>query len=279
MKRFVRTDLACERQGGIDRCEYTLNGCRVCEVSEWREHERVRYSTVHFGALMQMEEEEYRQVTRAVAVLLERTANQLVREPACVLVACLGNARITPDSLGAATARALEVTRHVQLLDADAFSRFGKGSLCLVIPGVLGDTGVESAELVRAAAREIGAQLVVAVDALAACSYTHLGASVQICDHGLRPGAGLGNRRMAIDRAGVGSPVISIGIPTVIDSASLLCEALSKAGICGVGESLEAYLARAKRYFVSPVDIDVLAERGGRLLASAIGACFGQETL
>ena len=56
MKRFVRTDLACERQGGIDRCEYTLNGCRVCEVSEWRDHERVRYSTVHFGALMQMEE-------------------------------------------------------------------------------------------------------------------------------------------------------------------------------------------------------------------------------
>ncbi len=275
MKRFIRTDLACERQGGIERCEYTLHGCRVCRLSERREHERVCYSTVHFGALTQMEEREYGQAVRAVTELLAQTAAKLVPKPQCVLVACLGNARITPDSLGTATARALEVTRHVQLLDADAFSRFGKGSLCLVAPGVLGDTGVESAELVRAAVRELGAQMVVAVDALAAGSYTHLGASVQICDHGLRPGAGLGNRRMAIDRAGVGCPVISLGIPTVIDSASLLCEALSKAGICGVGESLEEYLARAKRYFVSPVDIDVLAERGGRLLASAIGACFG----
>ena len=275
MKRFVRTDLACERQGGIDRCEYRLNGCRVCEVSEWRAHEPVRYSTVHFGALMQMEEEEYRQVTRAVAVLLEQTANQLVREPACVLVACLGNARITPDSLGAATARALEVTRHVQLLDRAAFMQFDKGALCSVTPGVLGDTGVEAAELVRGAVREIGAGLVIAVDALATGSADHLGAVVQICDRGLRPGAGIGNRRMPIDAEHVGCPVISLGIPTVIDSGTLICDALSKAGICGVGDALSHHLLRVGSYLVAPADIDLTVSQGGALLAHAIGICFG----
>ncbi|MBQ7380037.1 MAG: GPR endopeptidase [Clostridia bacterium] len=277
MKRFIRTDLACERQGGIDRCEYTLHGCRVCEMSEYRGHERVCYSAVHIGALTQMDERECGRATRAVTALLEQTATRLVQKPACVLVACLGNPRITPDSLGPCTAHSLAVTRHVQLLDAAAFARFGKGSLCLVAPGVLGDTGVESAELVRATVREVRADLVIAVDALAASSCPHLGAVVQICDHGLRPGAGLGNRRVAIDRDGVGCPVISLGIPTVIDSAAMICEALAQAGICGVGKSLEAHLSRAKRYFVAPGDIDALVERGGKLLARAIGTCFGVE--
>ncbi len=275
MKSCFRTDLACEREGGVQRREYLLHGCRVTELQERIKGERARYATVHFAPLAASFGDAQQSPWRAIAALLSGVSERLVPQPRCVLVACLGNPRITPDSLGPCTARALEVTRHVQLLDAAAFSRFGKGALCAVTPGVLGESGVEAAELVRGAVREVGAELVIAVDALTASSVDHLGAAVQICDRGLRPGAGVGNRRVAIDASGVGCPVISVGIPTAIDSGTLICDALSRAGICGVGDALEQHLASVGRYLVAPADIDVTVSRGGALLARAIGACFG----
>ncbi len=275
MKSYFRTDLACERKGGAHRREYALYGCRVCEIKERMKGEAVRYETVHFAPLATLFEDAEQSPESAIAALLCKAAARTVPRPRCVLVACLGNPHITPDSLGPCTARALEVTRHVQLLDAAAFARFGKGALCAVTPGVLGDTGVEAAELIRGTAKEVGADLVLAVDALTASSVDHLGAAVQICDHGLRPGAGVGNRRVAIDAGSVGCPVISIGIPTAIDSGTLICDALSRAGICGVGDALERHLACVGRYLVAPADIDVTVSRGGALLARAIGICFG----
>ncbi len=275
MKKRFRTDLACERTSGSQRSEYLLHGCRVCEIEERRNGEPVGYVTVYFDSFDGSVGDARKQPARAVAELLFRTAVRLTPEPRCVLVACLGNPRITPDSLGPCTARSLEVTRHVQLLDPAVFSRFGKGALCTVTPGVLGDTGIEAAELVRGAACQVEADLVIAVDALAASSPDHLGTILQICDRGLRPGTGAGNRRVAIDAHSVGCPVISIGIPTVIDSGTLICDALFRAGICGVGEELEKHLAGVGRYLVAPADIDVTVSRGGALIARAIGACFG----
>lgn len=270
MKHCIRTDLACEREGGARRGEFRLHGCRVCEVTERLAGESVRYASVYLSPAGAEQAP-----MRAVAQVLANTAARLVSQPRCVLVACLGNPRITPDSLGPCTARTLQVTRHVQLLDAAAFARFEKGALCAVAPGVLGDTGIESAEFVRGVAKEVGAELVVAVDALAASNRDHIGTLVQISDHGLRPGAGVGNRRVAIDAGSIGCPVISLGMPTVIDCGTLLGDALLRAGICGVGEELEQYLASVGRYLVAPVDIDRVVMQGGALLADAIGACFG----
>ena len=278
MKRYVRTDLACEREGSLARYEYAEQGCRVCEVKERAEGRSALYTTVHFVCLEDADAMERQRAARAVARVLKRTADRLAPHTDCVLVACLGNARVTPDSLGHHTAACLEVTRHVQLLDAAAFSRFGRGALCLVEPGVMGDTGVEAAELVRGVAREVGAGLVVVVDALAACRCDHLYATVQICDRGLQPGSGVraGVRRVAIDAVSVGCPVISMGIPTVIDSATLICDALFRAGICGVGDALSRHLAQSCGYVVAPVQTDLLVARGGALLAEAIGECLGQ---
>lgn len=278
MKRFTRTDLACEREGaGVVR-EFLQNGYRVCEREERMRQERARFVTLYHGSLACMEDAALQKAAKALADLLGSVASRAVAAPRCVLVACLGNPRITPDSLGPATARALQVTRHVQLLDPAAFARFGRGSLCTVVPGVLGDTGVESAELVRGVAAQVGAELVITVDALAASSWTHLGSVVQMSDRGLRPGSGMGNRRVAIDRESVGCPVVSIGIPTVTDGAGVICDALRRAGICGVGKELSEHLARAGSYAVAPCDVDVLVERGAALLARAIEDCFGVGT-
>ena len=275
MKKRIRTDLACEREGGAHRREYLLHGCRVCEIEEKQRGERVRYATVHIASSAVSVGNVRQDPARAVAALLGSTAADLVPDARCVLIACLGNPRITPDSLGPCTARALEVTRHVQILDSAAFSRFGTGALCAVVPGVLGDTGIEAAELLRGAVREVGAELVIAVDALAASSPEHVGTAVQISNRGLRPGSGAGNRRVAVDAHNIGCPVLSLGVPTVIDSGTLICDALSRAGICGVGESLERHLESVGRYLVAPADIDVTVSRAGVLLAQAIGACFG----
>ncbi len=275
MREFIRSDLACEREDGKTGREYELAGCRVLEAEELRDGGTVRYASVYVEPFAKMSGKVQARAVSAVAELLGQAAARLVPKPSCVLIACLGNPRITPDSLGPCTARSLEVTRHVQLMDRAAFSRFDKGALCAVTPGVLGDTGVESAELVRGVVREIGAELVVAVDALAASSLSHLGAMVQICDHGLRPGSGLGNRRLPLDRESLGCPVISLGVPTVTDSASMICDALWLAGICGVGQELSGHLTRVKRYLVAPSDIDELVAVGGEVLARAIGECFG----
>ena len=277
MKNRSKTDLACERERGAQRREYLLHGCRVCEIKEKQKGECVGYETVHFSPLAASVGDGQQNPTRAVSELLARTAGRLAPDARCVLVACLGNPRITPDSLGPCTARALEVTRHVLLLDPAVFSRFGSSALCAVVPGVLGDTGIEAAELLRGVVREVGAELVVAVDALAASCPDHLGAAVQICDRGLRPGAGAGNRRAAVDAKGLGCPVISLGIPTVIDSGTLICDALVRAGICGVGEALEQHLSSVGHYLVAPADIDVTVSRGAALLARAIGSCFGAD--
>ena len=274
MRHCTRTDLACERRHGAQRKEYEMHGCRVCEMAEQRGGERVRYASVHFARMGEMEGQ---LPARAVADVMASMAESLVGQPACVLVACLGNPRITPDSLGHCTARALQVTRHVQLLDSAAFARFGKGALCLVTPGVRGDTGIEAAELISGAVRRVGADLVIAVDALATGRREHVGSVVQISDHGLRPGSGVGNRRMAVDAKQLGCPVLSVGVPTAMDCGTLLSEALLRAGICGVGEELEAYLASVERYLVAPVDIDQTVRQCGALLASAIGACFGLD--
>lgn len=275
MKRYTRTDLACERDGSRGRREYQKHGCRICELWQQRRGDRVHYSTVHVPPLASRPYSELSGARLAVAERLGAVADALAPDASTVLVACLGNARITPDSLGAHTARALEVTRHVRLLDDVTFAGMDCGALCLVQPGVLGDTGVDSAELVRAVAKEVGAGLVIAVDALVARSISHLGAAVQICDRGLRPGSGVGNRRAAIDEESVGCPVISVGIPTVTDSATLISDALSQAGICGIGDELGDYVTRAGGFLVTPCDVDALVEQGGALLAGAIGDAFG----
>ena len=275
MESRFRTDLACERRGNAHGDDSLLYGCRVSRTVERHKEKKTAYATVRFDKLSADAESMHQNPVRAVAELLAQSAARLAPDARCVLVACLGNPRITPDSLGPCTARALEVTRHVQLLDPAVFSRLGKGALCAVVPGVLGDTGMEASELVRGAAREVGAELVVAVDALAACNPAHLGTTVQICDRGLRPGSGVGNRRVPVDAGNVGCPVISLGMPTVIDGGTLLCDALSRAGICGVGEELEKYLASVGHYLVAPADIDAIVLHGGALLARAIGACFG----
>ena len=134
----------------------------------------------------------------------------------------------------------------------------------------MGQTGFEAAALIAEASKTAGADAIVAVDALAARSTSRLGTTVQISDTGIRPGSGLGSCRTPITREEMGIPVIALGVPTVVDSATLVWDALEQAGIDHPSEDLRQVLHNGHSFIVSPKESDVIADSVAELLSGAI---------
>lgn len=190
--------------------------------------------------------ESFPDAVNALASLITRC---LPKEHENVFVAALGNPDITPDALGSLAASHILVTRHLKQGGEDSFPQFCSLALCR--PGVLGTTGIESAAQVETLCRSIGPDVVVVIDALAGSEADSLCRSVQVSDAGISPGSGVGNDRRELSRATLDVPVISIGIPTVID-----------AGYFGEGSM--------SGMFVTPRDIDSMVRHGARLIAYAL---------
>ena len=129
---------------------------------------------------------------------------------------------------------------------------------------------MEALEVIAGAVRAGRAEAVVAVDALAARDCERLAATVQLSDAGIAPGAGIGNSRAALTEATLGVPVVALGVPTVVDSSTLVYDALGRAGIREVDERLRRVLENGRRFFVSPKEADLITARTASLLARAI---------
>ena len=211
------------------------------------------YLTLDVSALWRREEGVFRRAVRAVAALLE----PLLPREGAVLAAGLGNPAMTADALGPRMLDHLLVTRHLQEVLPGFRSVAGIGA------GVLGSTGMEAAEWIRGAADHVKPAAVVVVDALAARSLDRLCSSVQISDTGLIPGSGVGNHRMALNREGLGVPVVSVGIPTVVGVETAAKDLLSQAG----GDEARIPELRGRGLFVTPDHIDVRI----RELAKVVG--------
>lgn len=147
---------------------------------------------------------------------LSEALSRLLPEGA-VLVAGLGNVSITPDALGPAAARQILATRHVGEETAAALGIRSFRPVSVLAPGVLGQTGMETCEILAALVRETKPAALIAIDALAAGDPERVGTTVQICDSGISPGSGVSNRRKELSRRTLGIPVIAIGVPTVVD--------------------------------------------------------------
>jgi spore protease len=169
-----------------------------------------------------------------------------------VLVVGLGNRAMTPDAVGPLAADSVLVTRHLISAMPKHFSGFRP--VAVFRAGVLGTTGVESAEAVRGLAAEVQPALIIAIDALASRRCGRVCRTVQLSDTGIIPGSGVGNHRWALDRETLGVPVIAIGVPTVVDSATLAADLLEEAGIMEIDENK---LRRGQEnLMVTPRDID-----------------------
>ena len=195
----------------------------------------------------------------AAAEVLAEELRPLLPAEGGVLVAGLGNAAMTPDAVGPLAVGHLLVTRHLgEVLP-------GLRPVAAAAAGVLGTTGMEAAEWVRGLAERVEPAAVIVVDALAARSVERLCAAVQVSDTGIVPGSGVGNARMALTRETLGVPVISVGVPTVVDAATLALDLL------GEGAPLPEGLRRREgELFVTPRDVDQQVRETARVVGCGV---------
>lgn len=173
--------------------------------------------------------ENNRQAHQDVAEVLGKQLAALFNLPehANVLVVGLGNWNATPDALGPKVVGMTLVTRHMYNY-APQEIRGGMRSVSALSPGVLGLTGIETAEIIKGVVDKIQPELVVAVDALASRSVERIGTTIQLADTGIAPGSGVGNKRVGINKESMGVPVIAIGVPTVVPAAIIAGETLDR---------------------------------------------------
>ncbi|GGJ14218.1 germination protease [Alicyclobacillus cellulosilyticus] len=184
---------------------------------------RGRYVTIEAPGLRHRDPDFQERVSRRFAA---EFADLLpVGEDASVLVVGLGNAHVTPDALGPLVVERLLVTRHLFHYMPEALGE-GYRTVCAVAPGVLGVTGIETAEMVKGIVERVRPDVVIAVDALASRALSRVNATIQIADSGIQPGGGVGNHRQALDRDTLGVPCLAVGVPTVVDAATIAHDAM-----------------------------------------------------
>lgn len=304
MQTGGRTDLAVELREDFSEDDERIKGVTVKDA--YYKHRKVHVSTVKItdasgaaamgrpiGTYITVEakeltggEERLRQfVAETLAEqLLLLMENGKTKE---VLVVGLGNREATPDALGPLAIDELVVTRHLILQLGEEFrKKYHLTSFCALAAGVLAQTGMESGEIIKSVVEELHPDIVIAIDALASRSTERLGTTVQITDTGIYPGAGIGNNRQALNKDTLGVPVIAVGVPTVVDAATILRERMGNyLRKKGVSETeCEEILKEAGEddgqvLFVTPKGIDELVHRAGETVAEAINLCFCRELL
>ena len=283
----IRTDLALERAGELEE-----DGGLPRGVSVKKEHRhgiestvvtistkagegaigkpKGTYVTVELGSVLRREKGSFDGAVACIADYLRGMLKLPNRLP--VLVAGLGNREVTPDAIGPLTADHILVTRHMVAAVPETFGEFRPVSA--TVPGVLGTTGVESAETVRAVVERIGAAAVIAVDALAARDTGRLCSTLQISNTGISPGSGIGNRRNALDQKTIGCPVIALGVPTVTDAATMASDLFQRAGM----EVEEEQLRKVSTgMIVTSGDIDRRVREIARVLAYSINGALHED--
>ena len=290
--RYRRTDMAEECCGDLDLSrgvrgirfhEERIGTFAVSRLSVTSEEgARIlgkpigHYVTVTVGKPWLLSDTARKEAASLLADELRTLIANLCPQVECVLVAGLGNRKITSDAIGPLCIDGITVSRHIQALDPILFDELATLPLAAIAPGVIGQTGIETVELIRGAVAHVHPSLVLCIDALAARSVDRLGVTVQLSDNGIAPGSGIGNRRKAIDQATLGVPVVSLGVPTVVDSSTLVYDALQKANIEKIDGALTEVLENGTRFFVSPKDCDLITDEIAELLSRAIGLAFAE---
>lgn len=268
-----RTDLAIEATQlfneqqtgeipGVTVTEDTVQGFPVTQVeitspegAEAVGKPQGRYLTLDLNGLLRREADAFPRAAQALARELTRLLPE--GEGLSALVVGLGNRLVTPDAVGPRAADHTMVTRHLIQHSPEQFAPFRP--VAALAAGVLGTTGVESGELVQAVAQRIRPGLVIAIDALAARSVHRLCSTVQLADTGIIPGSGVGNARAALNRDTLGVPVIAVGVPTVVDAATLAADLTGRDPEGELGSLL-----------VTPKDIDVLVSDVAKVIGYGV---------
>lgn len=225
---------------------------------------RGEYVTLELDELIRREDDAFSRGASALAGEL-RSLLRLASGDS-VLVAGLGNESVTPDSIGPRCTKYTMATRHLAQHVPEHFGTWRHVSV--IETGVLGTTGLESAEIIRAICEKLGPDRVIAVDALCSASVSRVCRTVQLTDAGIVPGSGVGNSRAAINEGTVGVPVIAVGVPTVTDAATVAAELSELAGFSPPDEGKLRSVSDGM--IVTPREIDVRAGDISKLIAYGI---------
>jgi len=225
-----------------------------------------RYITMEIQNLMEGEDNLMNRAAKALAVQLSKLVSHDYHRK--VLIIGLGNEKVTPDSLGPAAVSKIKITRHLfQLFDCDGDEDMSNVSG--LAPGVTAITGIETADLIAKAVELTEPDTVIAIDALAARDIQRVSTTIQISDTGISPGAGMGNMRKELNQQTLGTKVIAIGVPTVIDSKTLVLEAAEAMDL--PEPQVQDYLGnRDMDMVVTSTDIDFVIEAFSDIIAKAV---------
>ena len=245
------------------------------------------YITIDIQKLKIAQEEELEKAGEILANELKTIVAKHVNSQGEILVVGLGNSYVTPDSLGPKVTNEIEVTRHI-INYLPQYVEEGTRMVSAIAPGVLGTTGIETAEILKGIVDNIHPKLVIVIDALASRSIERISSTVQLSDTGIVPGAGVGNTRNEISQKTLGIPVVAIGIPTVVETAVLVNDCLdlfitklqeeAKSNDYlnqlkqedNYEEIKEALVPKDYNLIVTPKEIDVLIENMTQVVATGI---------
>lgn len=301
----ARTDLALEARESISEVESELRGVRVEESYHKEEDVRVTkvmidtrnaakimgkpmgiYVTMEAPALVEPDEDYHREISACLAGELKELLPESEGEQS-ILVVGLGNREVTADALGPRAVDNLQVTRHiVREYGAAAYNCEKMNQVSALEPGVMAKTGMETAEIVKGVVSETSPDVIIVIDALAARSTRRLNRTIQITNTGIQPGSGVGNHRNALTKESLGVPVVAIGIPTVVDAATIVCDALEK--LLEGEEDLDVvkYMSRQQpgfpelyNMYMTGKDIDAVIKRISFTVSEGINMALGCSSL
>ncbi|NLK21535.1 MAG: GPR endopeptidase [Epulopiscium sp.] len=312
-KFSVRTDLAIETREMVKKEENVeVPGVKVT-VEEQKEKEITvtwveimneegekqmgkpmgNYITVESPLMKENDVEAHEEIIRTLAKQLVKIKE--LDEDTVILIVGLGNWNVTPDALGPKVVSKVFVTRHLLSQVPEQIDESVR-PISAISPGVMGITGIETSEIIEGVVKKVKPDLVVAIDALASRKASRVNATIQIADTGVHPGSGVGNRRKGLNEETLGVPVIAIGVPTVVDAATLvndtidhLIEAMLKEANPNMGfykmledlneqekyqlikEVLNPYVGDL---FVTPKEIDSVIDRLAYIISNGINIAF-----
>lgn len=314
----IRTDLALETRERFVSDHVEIPGVSVEETyDEKREIRTTRvvvetengakmmgkpvgtYLTIEAPNMAVPDEDYHREISKKLAEDIKELVPER-KEEVSVLVVGLGNREVTPDALGPYVADHLHVTRHI----VKEYGKYAMGKdqvylVSAVVPGVTGQTGMETLEIVKGVVEETEPDFVVAIDALAARNSKRLNRTIQITDTGICPGSGVGNHRLALNSETLGVKVIGIGVPTVVDAVTIVNDTMenfivaleSSELLKSVGETLRSYNEAEKQelireliaphlngMYMTPKNIDDTIKRVSFTISEALNILFSEGT-
>lgn len=295
----IRTDLALEARENIEDDAEGLRGVRLEESYDEESEVRITkvviesknaskimgkpigtYVTLEAPTMPEPDEEYHKEISKVLTAELKDIIPEINKEQS-ILIVGLGNREVTADALGPNVVDNLIITRHVVMeYGKAAYNNAKMHMISGIIPGVMAKTGIETAEIIKGIVTKTEPDVVIVVDALAARSTKRLNRTIQITNTGIHPGSGVGNHRNALTQEVLGVPVIAIGVPTVVDAATIVSDAVEKAlkendkNSLALKNNLTDGLGELRNMYVTGKDVDFEIKQISHIVCDAINGAL-----